>query len=125
MPNPKRPALSRAREHRITEEIVVDAYTSEERAIGWYCYLDDKLHLPFKAKCIAAREMSPLEKGEEIEAFDMAPEDDCMKEIFVIVGFAGRKLGVHLTLIELIGADTATREAVADWHYWRQIGWEF
>src|SRR6266496_6093747 len=88
MPKPKRPALSRAREHRILYEIVVDAYTPEERAIGWHCYLDDKLRFPFKAKCIAAREISPLKKGEEVEVLGMAPGDDCMREMFVLVQFA-------------------------------------
>jgi hypothetical protein len=72
-----------ARERRIEQEIVVDAYTSDERAIGWHCYLDDKLGFPFKAKCIAAREISPLKKGEVVEVLGMAPADDCMREMFV------------------------------------------
>ena len=55
----------------------------------------------------------------------MAPEDDCMKEMFVRVRFAGRKLGVPLAQIEPIGADAATREAVEDWRCWQQMGWEF
>ena len=58
---------SYAREHRIEQEIVVDAYTSDERAIGWHCYLEEKLRFPFKAKCIAVREVSPLTKGREVE----------------------------------------------------------
>ena len=67
MRKPKRPALNRTRECRIEQEIVVDAYTSDERAIGWHCYLDGKLRFPFKAKCIDAREVSPLTKGREVE----------------------------------------------------------
>ena len=125
MRKPKRPALNRAREHRIEQEIVVDAYTPEERAIGWHCYLDDKLRFPFKAKCVSVREISPLKKGEEVEVLRLAPGDDCMREIFVLAGFAGRKLGVPLAQIEPIGADAATREAVADWRYWQHMGWEF
>ncbi len=38
MPRRKR---SKAREERITMEIIVDAYGSEEQAMGWYCYLDE------------------------------------------------------------------------------------
>lgn len=125
MRKPKRPALDRARERRIAEEIVVDAYTSEERAIGWHCHLDDKLRFPFKAKCIAVREVSPLRKGEEVEVLGMAPEDDCMREMFVLARLAGRKLGVPLAQMEPIGADAATREAVADWRYWRAMGYQF
>ena len=55
----------------------------------------------------------------------MAPEDDCMREMFVIVGFVGRKLGVPLAQIEPIGADAATRETVEDWRYWMAMGYEF
>jgi len=40
MPEPRR---NRAREHRIEQEIVVDAYTSDERALGWYYYLRGRL----------------------------------------------------------------------------------
>lgn len=76
MPKPKRPALNRSREHRIEQEIVVDAYTSDERAIGWYYYLEEKLAFPFRAKCNAARGISPLEKGAEVEVLGMAPADD-------------------------------------------------
>ncbi len=125
MPKPKRPALNRAREHRIIYEIVVDAYTPEERAIGWHCYLDDKLRFPFKAKCIAAREISPLKKGEEVEVLGMAPGDDCMREMFVLVQFAGRKLGVPLVQLDLLKPDKATREAIEDWRYWVAMGYEF
>jgi hypothetical protein len=32
--------------HRINMEMVVDAYNEEERAMGWYYYLEDRLHLP-------------------------------------------------------------------------------
>ena len=32
-----------AREHRIDYEIVVDAYDSYERTIGWYCSLEDTI----------------------------------------------------------------------------------
>ncbi|MBI2754689.1 MAG: calcium-binding protein [Betaproteobacteria bacterium] len=122
MPEPRR---NRAREHRIAYEIVVDAYTPDERAIGWHCYLDDKLRFPFKAKCIAAREISPLKRGEEVEVLGMAPADDCMSEMFVLVHFAGRKLGLPLAQLEPLGADAATREAAADWRYWTAMRYAF
>lgn len=120
-----RPKSNRARERRIEQEIVVDAYTSDERAMSWFYYLEEKLGFPFKAKCIAARGISPLKKGEEVEVLGMAPEDDCMKEMFVRVRFAGRKLGVPLAQIEPIKPDKATREAMEDWGYWMAMGYEF
>jgi len=50
------------REHRIEMEIVVDAYGAEERAMGWYYDLDDKLRFPFTATCIAKRAISGLSR---------------------------------------------------------------
>lgn len=35
------------REHRIDMEVVVDAYDSEERAMGWYYYVSDECDFPF------------------------------------------------------------------------------
>ena len=49
MPKAKRDKI---REERISMEIIVDAYDSEEQAMGWYYYLEEKLHFPFLAKCI-------------------------------------------------------------------------
>lgn len=40
------------REDRIDMEVVVDAYASDERAMGWYYYVSDNCNFPFKAKCI-------------------------------------------------------------------------
>ena len=116
---------NRTCERRIEQEIVVDAYTPEERAMSWCYYLEEKLAFPFKARCVASRAISPLKKGEEVEVVGMAKEGDCMSEMFVLIRFAGRTLGVPLAQIEPIGADAATREAVADWRYWQQMGWEF
>jgi Calcium binding len=119
MPNPK-PNL--AREHRIDEEIVVDAYTSDERALGWYYYLEEKLDFPFKAKCVAARGISPLKKGEKVQVLRMAPEKDCMREMFVMIAFAGRRLGAPLAQLEAIDPSRAMREALEDWCYWIAMG---
>lgn len=125
MPEPKRPALSRIRERRIEQEIVVDAYTSDERALSWYYHLEEKLAFPFKARCTAERSVSPLKKGEKVEVVGMAKEDDCMHEMFVRVGFAGRKLGVPLAQLAPVKPDKATREAVKDWRYWVAMGYDF
>jgi|SRR5581483_487799 len=125
MPDPERPAFSRAREHRIEQEVVVDAYNEEERALGWYDYLDDKLDFPFRPKCIAERKSSPLKIGEVVDVFGMAPEDDCMREPFVLIRFGARKLGVPLAQLAPVGANSDTREAIEDWRYWMAMGYEF
>jgi hypothetical protein len=50
--------IDEAREKRIDDEIIVDCYDETERAMGWYCYLEDRLEFPFRAQCIAARSIS-------------------------------------------------------------------
>jgi hypothetical protein len=40
-------------EERITMEVMVDAYGSEEQAMGWFYYFQDKIQFPFQAKCVA------------------------------------------------------------------------
>jgi len=55
------------REHRITMEAVFDAYNEQERAIGWYYYLEMKITFPFLARCAAKRSTSPLKVGDEVE----------------------------------------------------------
>jgi len=71
------------REYRIAMEAIVDAYGPEKQAMGWYYYLDDKIQFPFEACCNATRPISPLKAGERVRVIQMAPEDECMREIFV------------------------------------------
>ncbi len=113
------------REDRILMEIVVDAYNEEERSLGWYYYLEDKLRFPFKAKCIATRKTSPLLIGEEVEVTKMAPETECEHDMFVMIIWQKRSLAVPLCQLKVSKADKQTIEAVADWHYWVKRGYEF
>lgn len=112
------------REYRISMEAIVDAYGPEEQAMGWYCYLDDKIAFPFQAKCIQERKISPLKLGEVVEAIGMAPEEDCEREMFVIIRWMERELAVPLVQIEGIDVDDQTEEAIGDWHYWMARGYE-
>ena len=48
-----------------------------------------------------------------------------MKEMFVLVGFAGRKLGVPLVQLDPVKPDKTTREAMEDWRYWVAMGYVF
>lgn len=70
----KRPSRDEEQEQRITMEIVVDAYTPEEQAMGWYYSLEDRRHCPFVARCSAERSISPLRVGDEVDVIGMAPE---------------------------------------------------
>lgn len=112
------------REHRISMGIVVDAYSPEEQAMGWYYYLEGKLHFPFPARCIIERGTSPLRTGERVEVMGMAPEEECEHEMFVEIPWEGRRLAVPLAQLKPAArADKDTQEAVADWHYWLDQGY--
>src|SRR6266566_6182550 len=114
-----------AREQRINWEIVVDANGPEEQAMGWYNYLNDTLQIPFKARCIVRRSTSPLEPGEEVEVVEMAPGDDCEHDMLVMIRWKQRQLAVPLMQLEGIGVDEETQQAIEDWHYWVNRGYEF
>lgn len=113
------------REERITMEIVVDAYEPEEQAMGWYYYLQDTMQFPFTAVCASTRRISPLKEGATVEVVGMAPEDECEQEMFVEIEWEGDTLAVPLIQIEATEADEETQQAIADWHYWVNQGYEF
>lgn len=114
-----------AREYRIIMEVVVDAYGPDERAMGWYYYLEGKLDFPFAARCSVKRAVSPLKVKDRVEVIGMPPEDECMREMFVPIRWDEDDLAVPLSQLKVIKADDQTREAVEDWHYWVQQGYEF
>jgi hypothetical protein len=115
----------KSRENRITNEIVVDAYDTEERKMGWQVHLEETLQFPFTARCIKEIQISPLKKGEKITALEMADSDRYRNNMFVIIEWAGRQLGIPLEQILPIDSDEETLEAVKDWHYWVARGYEF
>jgi len=45
--------------------------------------------------------------------------------MFVTASWEDRKLAVPLAQLEPIRADKTTREAIKDWHYWVDRGYEF
>ncbi len=113
------------REGRITMDIIVDAYSPEEQAMGWYYYLDSHLQFPFLATCIKERAISPLRVGDEVEIVGMAPEEECEHEMFVLTPWDRRTLAIPLAQVEAIAAvDQQTRQAIEDWHYWVGRGYE-
>jgi hypothetical protein len=114
------------REERISNEIIVDCYDRGERAMGWYYYLEDKLQFPFTATCIKRRAVSPLRVNDEVEIIGMAPEKECLCEVFVTTRWEKHNLAIPLAQLEPISStDEETREAIADWHYWLSMGYEY
>jgi hypothetical protein len=113
------------REHRITMEIVVDAYGPEEQAMGWYYYLDDRMQCPFQAVCVDKRRTSPLKEGAITQVIGMAPAEECEQEMLVEIDWEGDALAVPLSQLEAIaGVDAETQQAISDWHYWVNRGYE-
>ncbi len=122
----KKPKRDETREERILMEIVVDAYNEQERAIGWYCYLEDKLNFPFLTRCIQERPASPLRVGDEVKVIGMAPENECEREMFVETPWENKRtLAIPLSQLEVVQGDEETKQAVEDWHYWIGMGYEF
>ena len=113
------------REHRIDMEVVVDAYDEQERAMGWYYYLQDKLAFPFQGRCNVEKRSSPLRRGEVVEVIGISPEEDCEHDMLVDVQWQGRSLAVPLSQLEGLVVDEATQQAIGDWHYWVARGYAF
>ncbi len=125
-PRKTEPKRNETREERIEMEIVVDAYNDEKRAMGWYCYMEEKLTFPFLTRCISEHATSPLRVGDEVEVVGMAPEIECEKEMLVETPWQHkRNLAVPLSQLKVVHGDDETRQAVDDWHYWVEMGYEF
>ncbi|MDB9372448.1 calcium-binding protein [Nodularia sphaerocarpa] len=117
------------REHRIKTEIIVDAEDQEDRAMGWYNYLDDSLNVPFMAKLTKKTGKTSASEEKKVEVMGMAPDDECFKDMYVEVVHPHGKdedlFTVKLSDIVAIDTDAVTQEAIADWHYWLARGYNF
>lgn len=119
------PRIDKNRESRILSEVVVDAYGEEERAMGWYYYLNDKMRLPCSGRCREAVSTNPLNLGDMVDLLSMADVDICGADMYATVNWGLKSLDVPLRQIEVIDADDDTEEAIADWHYWVAQGYQF
>lgn len=116
------------REHRIDYEIVVDAYNEDERALGWYYYLQNKITFPFLAKWLKKSRKTSAIVEKEVEVLGMASEDDCLRDMYVEVAYIDEKddtFTANISDIEAINADQNTQEALADWQYWLDQNYDF
>ena len=123
---PAKPKADSVRDRRIRDEIVVDAHDEGERAMGWFCYLQDTLAFPFTATVTTKRAISPLRPGDEVEILGMAPEDECAHEIFVMTRWERDGLAITLSQVRAQDhVDEETAQAVEDWAYWARMGYQF
>ncbi|MEI6370892.1 MAG: calcium-binding protein [Nostocales cyanobacterium ELA608] len=121
--------IDEIRETRINTEILADAEDKEERAMGWYYYLDDCLNVPFMGKWKKKNRKTGAIEEKPVEVLGMSGEDDCLKDMYVDVAYlTGKEDDIHsakLSEIEATDADEETQEALADWQYWLSRGYKF
>ncbi len=55
----------------------------------------------------------------------MAPEEECEHEMFVLTPWERRTLAVPLAQLAALHADEQTRQAIEDWQYWVERGYQF
>lgn len=111
------------REHRITYEIIVDCYDEYEVATGWYCYLEDRLDFPFRAKWLATGHLKP----DTVQVIGMASEDKCKTDILVEIERPDEEeltvvLSVPLVEVEPVEERGERSQAIEDWQYWLDQG---
>ena len=104
-------------------EIVVDAYNESERAMGWYCHLEDRLHFPFQAQL--ARRKPGKAKPRVVTVTGMADSDECSGGMYVLVDWEDDEISVPLERITPLKASAQTVESVDDWKYWKNQGYCF
>lgn len=114
------------REDRIVMQVVVDAYNSEERALGWYYYLEGKIDFPFQARWARKKAMSSPHKDNLYTVIGMADIEDCDDDMYVMVEFDDDELPIPLfQLVPIHDVSEASREAICDWHYWSERDYQF
>lgn len=122
----KRTRRDERREERISMEIIVDAYGPEEQAMGWYYYLENQLRFPFTARCTKKRAISSVQAMDKVDVIGLPSEDECEKEMFVTIRWEKDGLAVPLSQLKpMSNTDAQTREAIEDWHYWVNMGYQF
>jgi Calcium binding len=70
-----------------------DIILTRYKALGWYYYLENKIHFPCTARCIASKVISPLRKGETVEGRRLAPETYCMHDMLMLISLTRPQCG--------------------------------
>jgi len=79
-------------------------------------YLEGKITVPFQARCVTTKAVSPLRKSEAVEVLRMAT-DACEHDMRVQISWQGRKMAMPLSQLAAINPDESTDEAIGDWQY--------
>lgn len=112
---------NKARDKRIAEQILADTYSEEEAISAWRCHIEDAIKFPFTAICVKKLAISALKKGEVVEVLGIAPEDEYITDIFVIIEWQGHKLGVPLVQLKPVKSSPKTKQVIEDWRYYMRL----
>lgn len=126
----KRPEENDYFEEIIHMEAVVDAYGEEERAMGWYYFLKDRLMCPFSAVCREEKRTNRLKKDQTYTVVGMADVKECDRDMYVLIeeeDETGKdQLAVALSQLAPSGdVDEDMLDAIMAWHYWVDRGYQF
>jgi hypothetical protein len=122
----KRIPENKAREKRIYNDVIVEAYESFDVVMCWLNYFDNNLIFPFEAECIKSKKISPLRKDEKVTALELLSEEEYLGgDFFVFIEWNGRKMGVPLTQLKPLKVSKEIKQAIEDWQYWKARGYLF
>jgi hypothetical protein len=65
-----------------------------------------------------------LRVNQIVEVLATAPEDECLREMFVEVQQPTQALAVPLAQLEPIAVEEQTQQGIADWNYWVARGYQ-
>jgi hypothetical protein len=107
------------RDHRIHDEIIVDAYGDEEQAMSWYYYMEEKLVFPMKAKVkLRLRGGKTEEKAVKIVEIDPESETSLTLRFGMTEGKSDRVQYISPADIVRIQTTEENLEVLNDWLYW-------
>jgi hypothetical protein len=106
-------------EHRIHDEIIVDAYDDYEVKMSWYYYMEEKLNFPFHAT-FEIKKRDGSKEIKRVEVVELTCGVEFGDDMTVGVAFDDYVHSVPLLSLMDIEADEDTLEAIGDWVYWNK-----
>lgn len=78
------------------------------------------------ATCTKKRAISPLQVTDKVDLIGLPSEGECEREMFVMIPWEKDGLAVPLSQLKPMSTTYAqTSEAIEDWHYWVNMGYQF
>ena len=108
-----------ARDHRIHDEIIVDAYGDGEQAMSWYYYMEENMKFPMEAKVkLRLRGGKTEEKAVKIVEVDPKSETSLTLRLGIAEGKSERVQYISPADILSIQTTEEILEILNDWLYW-------